>query len=54
MMDRVAQHDRPLFGRLLPVSIPALDPGEVADALPGWDPLEVFDAYLVTGGYPGW
>jgi AAA+ ATPase superfamily predicted ATPase len=52
MMDRLATHDRPLFGRLQPMVIPALNPAEVAEALPGAEATEVFDSYLVTGGYP--
>ncbi|GEL94652.1 ArsR family transcriptional regulator [Cellulomonas composti] len=52
MMDSLASHGRPLFGRVSPLVIPALDPGEVADALPGRSAVEVFDASLVTGGYP--
>jgi AAA+ ATPase superfamily predicted ATPase len=52
MMERLSEHGRPLFGRLRPVIVPALDPAEVASALPGWDAAGVFDAYLVTGGYP--
>lgn len=52
MMERLSEHGRPLFGRLQPLVVPALDPGEVAEALPGWDPFDVFDAYLITGGYP--
>ncbi len=32
MMDSLASHGRPLFGRVSPLVIPALDPGEVADA----------------------
>lgn len=52
MMERLATHDRPLFGRLHQLAVPPLDPAEVAHALPERDPFEVFDAYLVTGGYP--
>jgi AAA+ ATPase superfamily predicted ATPase len=52
MMERLAGHDRPLFGRLRPCVVPALDPAEVASALPGHRAVDVFDAYLVTGGYP--
>jgi AAA+ ATPase superfamily predicted ATPase len=52
MMERLATHDRPLFGRLRPCVVPPLDPAEIASALPHLDPFEVFDAYLVTGGYP--
>ena len=29
-----------------------MNPGEVAEALPGLPPKDVFDGYLVTGGYP--
>jgi AAA+ ATPase superfamily predicted ATPase len=52
MMDRLASHGRPLFGRLTPLVVPALNPSEIAEALPGRSAMEVFDAYLVTGGYP--
>ncbi|MFC7624540.1 ATP-binding protein [Microlunatus sp. GCM10028923] len=52
MMDRLASHGRPLFGRLSPVVVPALNPAEIAEAVPRRSALEVFDAYLVTGGYP--
>lgn len=52
MMSRLLEHDRPLFGRVTPIVVPALNPAEVAQALPGRTALEIFDAYLVTGGYP--
>src|SRR5665647_1496283 len=52
MMSRLIEHDRPLFGRVSPMVVPALNPAEVAEALPGRSALEIFDAYLVTGGYP--
>lgn len=52
MMSRLATHDRPLFGRLRQLVVPALDPGEVAEALPTWPAARVIDAALVTGGYP--
>lgn len=52
MMDRLAGHGRPLFGRLSPLVVPALNPAEIAEAMPGRSAEEVFDAYLVTGGYP--
>ncbi|MGI8537235.1 MAG: ATP-binding protein [Mycobacteriales bacterium] len=52
MMDRLAGHGRPLFGRLSPLVVPALNPAEIAEALPGRSATEVFDAHLVTGGYP--
>ncbi len=52
MMERLGEHGRPLFGRLRPLVVPALNPAEVAQALPGLSAFDVFDAYLVTGGYP--
>ena len=52
MMSRLIEHDRPLFGRVTPMVVPTLNPAEVAEALPGRSALEIFDAYLVTGGYP--
>jgi len=52
MMSRLIEHDRPLFGRVTPIVVPALNPAEVASALPGRSAMEIFDAYLVTGGYP--
>lgn len=52
MMDRLASHGRPLFGRMSPMVVPSLNPAEIAAALPGRPAMEVFDAYLVTGGYP--
>jgi uncharacterized protein len=52
MMDRLTSHGRPLFGRLSPLVVPALNPAEIADALPGRSAVDVFDAFLVTGGYP--
>ena len=52
MMERLATHGWPLFGRLQPLVVPALNPAEIAEALPGRSAFEVFDSYLVTGGYP--
>jgi uncharacterized protein len=52
MMRRISEHDRPLFGRTEQVVVPALNPSEVASALPGRSAVEVFDSYLITGGYP--
>lgn len=52
MMERIARHDRPLFGRVRELVVPAFDPAEVGTALAGLSPFETFDAYLVTGGYP--
>ncbi|MBL0885797.1 ATP-binding protein [Myceligenerans indicum] len=52
MMSRLTEHDRPLFGRVRPLVVPALNLAEAAQALPGWEPTGVIDAALVTGGYP--
>lgn len=52
MMDRLAQHDRPLFGRVTPLIVPALNPAEIAEALPNQSAVSVFDAAMITGGYP--
>jgi AAA+ ATPase superfamily predicted ATPase len=52
MMDMLASHGRPLFGRLAPLVVPALNPAEISEAMPTQSATEVFDAYLVTGGYP--
>lgn len=52
MMDRLATHGRPLFGRVRPMVVPPLNPADIAEALPRSSATEVFDGYLVTGGYP--
>jgi len=52
MMERLASDGRPMFGRLQPLVVPALSPGELSEALLGRSALEVLDSYLVTGGYP--
>lgn len=53
MMERLTHHDRPLFGRSRTMVVNPFDPGECASALGGKrDPMEVFDTYLITGGYP--
>ena len=52
MMEQLATHGRPLFGRLRPCAVASLDPAEVASALPGRSAFDAFEAYLVTGGYP--
>ena len=33
MMSRLLEHDRPLFGRVTPIVVPALNPAEVAQSL---------------------
>jgi uncharacterized protein len=51
---RLFEHDRPLFGRLdLNLVVEPFNPGETGQALGRSDQaLEVFDAQLVTGGFP--
>lgn len=53
MMERLTQHDRPLYGRTEEMVVAPLGPAEVAAAL-GTDrnPVDLLDAYLATGGYP--
>ncbi|MCP3799067.1 AAA family ATPase [Allokutzneria sp. A3M-2-11 16] len=53
MMERMTEHDRPLFGRTRTMIVNPFDPAECAEAL-GEDrnALDVFDNYLITGGYP--
>lgn len=52
MMSRLSEHGRPLFGRMFPMVVPALNPAEIREALPRRSAMQVFDAYLITGGYP--
>jgi AAA+ ATPase superfamily predicted ATPase len=53
MMERLTHHDRPLFGRSRTMVVNPFDPGECASALGGErDPMDAFDTYLITGGYP--
>ncbi len=54
MMNRLFEHDRPLFGRLGDqLVVQPFNPAETALALGhNPDPREVFDAQLVTGGFP--
>jgi AAA+ ATPase superfamily predicted ATPase len=52
MMERLTEHDRPLFGRAHEMVVAALDPAETARALGDRDPVDILDVYLTTGGYP--
>ena len=54
MMDRLFEHDRPLFGRLDGnLVVEPFNPAETAQALGGSrSAVEVFDTRLVTGGFP--
>ena len=52
MMERLTEHDRPLYGRVKSTTVAPFDPTECADALRGEGPMAAFDTALVTGGYP--
>jgi uncharacterized protein len=52
MMERLTEHDRPLYGRAHEMVVAALDPTETAQALGDRDPVDVLDVHLTTGGYP--
>ncbi|MFF4079010.1 ATP-binding protein [Streptomyces sp. NPDC001777] len=53
MMERLTEHDRPLYGRARGITVAPFDPAECAEALGGeGDPLAAFDTALITGGYP--
>jgi hypothetical protein len=53
MMERLTEHDRPLYGRALERTVQPLSPAGVTEACGGErDPVDVLDTYLVTGGYP--
>lgn len=53
MMERLTDHDRPLFGRAGIVVVQPFDPYECAELLgPDHTAVAAFDAHLVTGGYP--
>lgn len=53
MMERLTEHDRPLYGRAVERTVQPLSPAGVAEACgTGRDPVDLFDVYLATGGYP--
>lgn len=53
MMERLTEHDRPLYGRARSTTVAPFDPAECAEALgSGGNPLAAFDTALITGGYP--
>jgi AAA+ ATPase superfamily predicted ATPase len=53
MMERLTEHDRPLYGRALERTVQPLSPAGVAEACgPDRDPVDLLDVYLATGGYP--
>lgn len=53
MMEHLQEHGRPLYGIPRPLVIGPFTPPEVGDAAGSSNAVEAFDAYLVTGGYPG-
>ena len=53
MMERLTEHDRPLYGRAREMVITPLSPAEISEALvEPIDAIGLFDMYLATGGYP--
>jgi AAA+ ATPase superfamily predicted ATPase len=55
MMERLTEHDRPLYGRTRGLTVRPFNPAECAAALggdAGVNAMDAFDAALVTGGYP--
>lgn len=53
VMEAIATHDRPLFGRALEMLVDPLGPAEAGELIGLTDPVEVLEAHLVAGGYPG-
>jgi AAA+ ATPase superfamily predicted ATPase len=57
-MERLTDHDRPLYGRAEGFLVQPFDPAECAEALGGRENIDArgamraFDGHLVTGGYP--
>lgn len=53
MMERLTEHDRPLYGRAIERTVEPLSPAGVAEACgTDRDPVDLLDVYLATGGYP--
>jgi AAA+ ATPase superfamily predicted ATPase len=52
MMERLTQHDRPLFGRAKEMVIEPLNPADAAAVIGCDDGADALESYLVTGGYP--
>lgn len=53
MMERLTEHDRPLYGRARNQTVAPFNPAECAESLgPDTGAVDAFDAALVTGGYP--
>jgi hypothetical protein len=53
MMERLTEHDRPLYGRAGEMVVDPLSPAEIAEAVDdGRSAVDVLDLFLATGGYP--
>lgn len=52
MMERITEHDRPLYGRGREMIVRPFSPVETAAAIGSPSAIEAFDAVLATGGYP--
>jgi uncharacterized protein len=52
MMERLTDHDRALYGRAIEDVVRPFNPAEIAEAIAPTSAMAVFDALLVTGGYP--
>ena len=52
MMERLSEHDRPLFGRMRQMVINPFSIAEIATAATHLDSAEVIEAALITGGFP--
>jgi uncharacterized protein len=52
MMERIVEHDRPLYGRGQETIVRPFNPAEIGAAIGNPSATKVFDSYLLTGGYP--
>lgn len=51
LMEALAAHDAPFYGRAVEMVLDPLSPRDIAE-MTGADPVTAFDAYLITGGLP--
>lgn len=51
LMEALAAHEAPFYGRATEMVLDPLSPRDIAE-MTGADPVTAFDAYLVTGGLP--
>lgn len=52
VMKALTAYERPLYGRAIPMRIDPLSPMSSATIVGIDDPIDVLDAYLMTGGFP--